>query len=111
MSSVIPTSPIVIANQITIKLSSENYIYWRTQVVPILRSNLLHGFVDGSLLCPPAEIKNPSADTDGGAPPTILNPLYAAWNQQDQAILSAIVCSLTESVMGIVTMATTSKEA
>ncbi|KAK1617543.1 hypothetical protein QYE76_023060 [Lolium multiflorum] len=58
VTSVIPTSPISLANQITVRLTSENYIYWRTQ-----------------------------------------------------AILSAIVCSLHESVLGTMTMVTTSHEA
>ncbi|KAK1691952.1 hypothetical protein QYE76_008649 [Lolium multiflorum] len=110
VTSVIPTSPISLANQITVKLTSENYIYWRTQVVPILRSNLLFGFVDGSLACPPATLPNPVAKQDGD-PATIPNPLFSAWHQQDQAILSAIVCSLHESVLGTMTMVTTSHEA
>ncbi|KAK1683231.1 hypothetical protein QYE76_044079 [Lolium multiflorum] len=110
VTSVIPTSPISLANQITVKLTSENYIYWRTQVVPILRSNLLFGFVDGSLVCPPATLPNPAAKQDGD-PATIPNPLFSAWHQQDQAILSAIVCSLHESVLGTMTMVTTSHEA
>ena len=49
MASRIPDTPIVINNSITIRLNAENYLYWRTQVVPILRSNLIYGFVDGTL--------------------------------------------------------------
>jgi hypothetical protein len=41
----------------------------------------------------------------------VSNPLYSAWLQSDQAILSAIVSSLTEPVIGMVTLATTSQEA
>jgi hypothetical protein len=108
MVSRIPTTPITLANQITIRLSSENYIYWRTQIVPILRSNLIFGFVDGTLECPPEEI--PNTDKTDGAAATIANPLYSAWHQQDQAILSGIVGSLTEPVIGMVTLATTSHE-
>lgn len=48
-ASVIPASLINLTNQITVKLSSDNYLYWRTQVVPILRNNLMFEFVDGSL--------------------------------------------------------------
>ncbi|XP_071681174.1 uncharacterized protein [Lolium perenne] len=109
MASRIPTTPITLANQITIRLSSENYIYWRTQIAPILRSNLIYGFVDGTLQCPPEEI--PNTDKTAGAAATIANPQYLAWHQQDQAILSGIVGSLTEPVIGMVTLATTSHEA
>ena len=110
-TSVIPPTPISLANQITVRLNSENYIYWRTQIVPILRSNLLFGFVDGSLPCPPTTIPNPAASLNIGASPTLPNPLFSAWCQQDQAILSAIVCSLHEHVLGLMTMVTTSHEA
>jgi hypothetical protein len=109
MVSRIPTTPITLANQITIRLSSENYIYWRTQIVPILRSTMIFGFFDDTLECPPEEI--PNTDKTDGAAATIANPLYSAWHQQDQAILSGIVGSLTEPVIGMVTLDTTSHEA
>ncbi|KAK1697903.1 hypothetical protein QYE76_014600 [Lolium multiflorum] len=107
MASRIPTTPIVINNAITIRLTAENYLFWRTQIVPILRSNLIYGFVDGTLPCPDAEIAN----TVAKEPATVPNPLYVAWHQQDQAILSAIVSSLTEGVIGMVMLAATSQEA
>jgi hypothetical protein len=37
--------------------------------------------------------------------------VFLAWHQQDQAILSAIVSSLTESVIGMVMHVSTSREA
>jgi hypothetical protein len=52
----------------------------------------------------------PAAKEDG-APATIPNPLFSVWHQQDQAILSAIVCSLHESIFRMMTMVTTSHEA
>lgn len=64
------------------------------------------GFVDGTLPCPAAMIPDLAAPTT-----TIQNPLMAAWHQQDQAILSAIICSLSEEVIGMVMLATTSREA
>ncbi|KAK1653213.1 hypothetical protein QYE76_071018 [Lolium multiflorum] len=109
MASRIPTTPISLDNKITILLTADNYLYWRTQVDPILQTNLLFGFVDGSLPCPAAEIPNPAAN-EGGASPTIANPLYAAWHQQDQAILSALVASLTEGVIGMVMLVPTSQQ-
>jgi hypothetical protein len=79
------------------------------QVDPILRSNLLFGFVDGSLPYPPEEVQVPASD--GISASTIDNPKYAAWHQQDQSILSAIVSSLSEGVIGMVMMIPTSREA
>jgi hypothetical protein len=90
-------------------LTLDNYLYWRTQVDPILRSNLLFGFVDGSLPCPPEELAVPVKD--GTPASTIDNPKYSAWHQQDQSILFAIVSSLSEGVIGMVMMIPTSQEA
>jgi histone deacetylase 1/2 len=58
------------------------------------------------LPCPDAEITNPAAASEGGA-----SPGYSVWHQQDQAILSAILSSLTEGVIGLVMLAATSQEA
>jgi hypothetical protein len=103
----IPSTLITLTNQFTILLTPNNYIYWRTQVVLILQSNLIYSFVDGSLSCPPDQVSNPAAGTDGAAA-TITNPEFSAWHQQDQSILSAIVSSLSKGVIGMVVLATTS---
>jgi hypothetical protein len=42
-----------ITSSITIRLRSENYLFWKAQVGPLLRSNLLMGYIDGSFPCPP----------------------------------------------------------
>ena len=52
MASRIHDAPIDLKNKFTIRLTPDNYLYWRTQVDPILRSNLPFGFVDGTLSCP-----------------------------------------------------------
>jgi hypothetical protein len=72
----IPTSPIALTSQITIRLSSDNYIYWRTQVVPKLRSNLIYGFIDGKLPCPSETVPA----TDKTVKP-VSNLQYSAWLQ------------------------------
>ncbi|KAK1682945.1 hypothetical protein QYE76_043793 [Lolium multiflorum] len=109
LTSRIPDAPIDLTNKFTIRLTPDNYLYWRTQVDPILRSNLLFGFVDGSLPCPPEELAVPAKDDTPAS--TIANPKYSAWHQQDQSILSAIVSSLSEGVIGMVMMIPTSQEA
>jgi hypothetical protein len=47
---------VTIASSITVKLTSENYMFWRAQVGPLLRSHLLMGYVDGSFSCPDPHI-------------------------------------------------------
>jgi hypothetical protein len=86
--------PFYFAHLLPVKLKPDNYLYWRAQILPLLRSHYLEGFVDGSLPCPS---------------PT--HPMYRSWVAQDQAILSAIQSSLSEGVAGLVLFAATSRDA
>jgi hypothetical protein len=89
----IPSPPFIFSHLLPVKLKPDNYLYWRAQVLPLLRSHYLEGFVAGTLPCPPSH-----------------HPMYRAWIAQDQAILSAIQSSLGEGVAGLVLFAATSHE-
>jgi hypothetical protein len=65
------------------------------------------GYVDGSLPCPPTH----TVVDHGGTATPVPNPAYQHWIQQDHAILSAFVSSMTEGVVGMVMFAGTSREA
>jgi hypothetical protein len=69
------SSIINITSSITIRLTSENYLFWKAQVGPLLRSNLLMGYVDGSLVCPPAH----TIIDHGGVAVPQPNPAYQHW--------------------------------
>jgi hypothetical protein len=100
--------PVNFGHPIKIQLTTENHLFWRAQVVSHLWSNLLYGFVDGTFPCPEVYV---SVAKDGGDPVQQINPDYAAWVQQDQAILSAILSSATVDVVGMIMFTTTSHEA
>jgi hypothetical protein len=104
-------APFNFAPLVTTRLGNDNYLYWRVQVVPILRSHLLTDFIDGSFPCPPQEIDNPKAPADAAAPRTLPNPEFAAWHQQDAAILSAIISTSTEAVQGLILFAASAQDA
>ncbi|KAK1619256.1 hypothetical protein QYE76_024773 [Lolium multiflorum] len=87
-------APFYFAHLIPVKLTPDNYLSWRAQVLPLLRSRYLEGYVDGSLPC-----RSP------------YHPAYHTWVAQDQAILSAIQSSLTPSVSSLVIFAATSRDA
>ncbi|KAK1682366.1 hypothetical protein QYE76_043214 [Lolium multiflorum] len=89
----ISSPPFLFSHLLPVKLKPDNYLYWRAQVLPLLRSHYLEGFVDGTLPCPPPH-----------------HPMFRAWIAQDQAILSAIQSSLGEGVAGLVLFAATSHE-
>lgn len=92
---------------INIKLDKENYLLWKAQFLPYLRSSQLIGYVDGSLQCPSRMI---TATTDFGASQT-LNPAYLTWYDQDQMVLSRILSSLTKEMLAHVMNMMTTYEA
>jgi hypothetical protein len=99
------TCPYQLTHLIMVRLTQDNYLYWRAQILPLLRSRHLEGFVDGSHPCPPRLV---SVVTATGARVSAENPAYRAWVAQDQAILSALQSSLTEGIAGLVVFAATS---
>ena len=50
-SSSTPAGPINIANQLTVKLIEENYLFWHAQVLTALRSHGLMTFISKKFLC------------------------------------------------------------
>jgi hypothetical protein len=96
-----------IQSAITIRLNNENYLFWRAQVAPLLRSQMLMGYCDGSIPCPPEHVGVMHTGVLIPQP----NPAYQHWIQQDQSILSAFVSSMTEGVLGMVMFANSSREA
>ncbi|KAM1824445.1 hypothetical protein ACFX13_024031 [Malus domestica] len=77
---------------VNIKLDRTNYPLWLAQILPILKSRDLMGYVDGTLV-------SPSKYVSGSA---TVDPAYTAWVQQDQMILSWINGSLIASVLSVV---------
>jgi hypothetical protein len=76
------TSAVQFTYLLPIKLGHDNYLFWKAQITPLLRSHGLLYFVHVPIA------------TEGGMV-LVQNPDHGAWIQQDQAILSAIVSSLT----------------
>lgn len=83
-----------ITSLVSIKLTNSNYLLWKSKFMPILLSQDLFGYIDGSIPAPPKSI--PSA-TD----PTkiIPNPAYTNWLKVDQLLISWINATLSEDVL------------
>ncbi|XP_019157780.1 PREDICTED: uncharacterized protein LOC109154448 [Ipomoea nil] len=102
-SSPTGTNPLTGAHHfISMKLTSRNFLFWRTQFIPFLRGQDLIGFMDGSLPCPPPTVVSPpSGDSNSSATtaePTP-NSAHKAWIQQDQSILSILISSMSDEVL------------
>uniref|UniRef100_A0A2N9HWF7 Reverse transcriptase Ty1/copia-type domain-containing protein n=1 Tax=Fagus sylvatica TaxID=28930 RepID=A0A2N9HWF7_FAGSY len=107
IASLIPAPPTatylpVVHHLVTIKLTRENYLLWKAQIVPYLRGQHLFGFLDGSRPAP-----SPFLDGSSQSEP---NPAHQAWLIQDQMILSALISSLSENILAYVVKCATSRD-
>lgn len=107
-STVIPaaTTPTFVLPNFTqpicARLEGPNYIPWLTRIVPVIRSNELLGFIDGTDVCPPEFLSNESAEN-------ILNPEHSLWVKKDQILLSWLTATLSEKVLSTIFGLHTSK--
>jgi hypothetical protein len=93
---------------VTEKLTRDNYILWRAQILPPIRGAQLEGILDGSVKAPP---KIMEVIKDDKTKEMVSNEAYATWLKQDQQVLGHLLNSLTKDVLGQVATATTAVEA
>ena len=105
-STTSPHSLSPIHHLITIKLTRDNYLLWKAQIVPYLKGNHLFGFVDGTRTPPPEFLPPTTTEPNLSLP----NPDFLFWQTQDQLILSALISSLSENILAYVVKCSTSHE-
>lgn len=88
---------------ISIRLDRANYSFWRIQILATVRA---HGFDDliDKYKTPPSQFL-PSVSGD-----CIANPDFLAWIRRDQFLVSWILSSIGESMLGYVTRCVTAKD-
>ncbi|KAF3786167.1 Retrovirus-related Pol polyprotein from transposon TNT 1-94 [Nymphaea thermarum] len=96
------------------KLNHSNYLTWKRQIVPFIKSHRLYGHVDGTTPAPPKfvnrEIKrtvvgNEAAGSTAGNEirieyETVDNPEHELWMAHDQSLVAYITSTLSEEVLG-----------
>ncbi|KAE8674326.1 hypothetical protein F3Y22_tig00111758pilonHSYRG00069 [Hibiscus syriacus] len=87
----------------SIKLTSTNYLSWKTQVEAILIGYDLQKFIDGSHPAPPPTITANNVIS--------INPAYQTWLRQDKLLFGALVGTLSPSLIPLITQFKTSYEA
>ncbi|KAF5469002.1 hypothetical protein F2P56_013107 [Juglans regia] len=102
------SAPLNLQNLVTIKLTKDNFLLWRAQILPYLRGQQLIGYVDGTIPCPPPTIQITSKEDD--IIKTSPNPEFSQWYNQDQVILGALMSSLSESIITHMVGLETSKD-
>ena len=83
------------AQIVTVKLNRDNYLLWKTQVIPILRGHQILGYVDGLQPAPAMLVP----ETEAAGAPMVANPAYLLWYTQDQLILFALLSTLSPEVL------------
>jgi hypothetical protein len=78
------------------KLSRENFILWKAQVLATIRGACLYGYLDGTVKAPTKEIHVQLQDNTRK---TEENPAYTAWYVQDQQLLNFLLNSVTKEVL------------
>ncbi|KAK6121394.1 hypothetical protein DH2020_044858 [Rehmannia glutinosa] len=77
---------------VTIKLTDNNFLVWKQQILAAIRGYGLEGFLNGSLPPPDQFITNEENQRN-------LNPAYLAWMRQDQLLMSWLLSSLSEGIL------------
>ena len=95
-----------LAQIVTLKLSQENHLLWKAQIVPILRGHQLLGFVNGEST-PPARLI-PASTAEGAE--MVINPAHTVWHAQDQLLLAGILSTLSPDIIARTLNFTTSAQ-
>ncbi|KAL5831806.1 hypothetical protein ACOSQ4_017160 [Xanthoceras sorbifolium] len=91
-----------------IKLDDNNYIYWKTQILPVIRAYDLEEFIFGSTRCPAKFVE--SIDEESGESIQTYNDDYLNWKKIDQLLVSWLMTTLSARILGQVTQCVTSCE-
>ncbi|XP_010507444.1 PREDICTED: uncharacterized protein LOC104784073 [Camelina sativa] len=95
-----------VSSSVTLKLSDNNYLMWKTQFKSLLSSQKLMGFINGVV---PAPAKTRLV-VNGEVSSEVANPQYEAWFCTDQLVRSWLFGTLSEEELGHVHSITTSRD-
>nr|CAD1822622.1 unnamed protein product [Ananas comosus var. bracteatus] len=93
-----------VANFVSLKLTTTNYLLWETQVLSLIESQDLLGFITGE--SKPPHHEEPSSDESS----QIQNPDFTAWTCTDRLVKAWITGTLSEEVLGLVVGVKTSAD-
>ncbi|XP_019163590.1 PREDICTED: uncharacterized protein LOC109159932 [Ipomoea nil] len=95
---------------VSLKLTSRNDLFWRTQMLPFLEGQGLLGFIDGTVPFPTASPATSSTVYSDAAAASDLSARKISWRRQDKAILSMIISSLSEETLRLAVGRGTSRQ-
>ncbi|KAL0345031.1 UNVERIFIED_CONTAM: hypothetical protein Sradi_4334400 [Sesamum radiatum] len=86
--------------------TSTNYPAWKEQMLCLIQSQGLLGFIDGTI-APPPETISEAADATAAA---VRNPDYDLWSRSDVLLKGWILCSLNDDIVYTVSAMKTSRD-
>uniref|UniRef100_A0A2N9GEP2 Reverse transcriptase Ty1/copia-type domain-containing protein n=1 Tax=Fagus sylvatica TaxID=28930 RepID=A0A2N9GEP2_FAGSY len=89
---ILPSSHL--SNHLQIKLTKDNYLSWKTAIIPYINGNKILHYIDGTTAAPPQHIPSPTSSTT-----LIPNPAFTSWFEIDQLLLSILVSTISESLV------------
>uniref|UniRef100_A0A5B7A6J5 PGG domain-containing protein n=1 Tax=Davidia involucrata TaxID=16924 RepID=A0A5B7A6J5_DAVIN len=94
-----------VGNFVSIKLSeANNYLLWKTQMLGLIESQDMLGFIDGMNPAPAETITVPHDTRE------IENQNYLSWRRSDRLLKGWIIGSLSEHILGIVVGLNTARD-
>jgi hypothetical protein len=82
------------SNHLQIKLTKDNYLSWKTAIIPYINGNKILHYIDGTTPAPPQYIPSPTSSTT-----LIPNLAFTSWFEIDQLLLSILVSTISESLV------------
>uniref|UniRef100_A0A2N9ETF7 Reverse transcriptase Ty1/copia-type domain-containing protein n=1 Tax=Fagus sylvatica TaxID=28930 RepID=A0A2N9ETF7_FAGSY len=82
------------STHLQIKLTKDNYLSWKTVILPYINGNKILHYIDGTTAAPPQYIPSPTSSTI-----LIPNPAFTSWFEIDQLLLSILVSTISEPLI------------
>jgi hypothetical protein len=93
------SSSAVLGHPVSEKLSRDNFLVWRAQVLPAVRGAQLTGYLDGTKEVPSPEITVEKKVGDDLVKESVNNPAYSQWIAHDQQVLGYLLSTLSREVL------------
>jgi hypothetical protein len=105
-SSATPMTYLTVPSSFPHKLMQTNYLVWKLAILPIIKSQDLYGYIDGSIKSPPQTITS----IEDTVKIVSQNPDWLQWHMRDQLVLSILISSLTADIIVHVVKCLTARE-
>ncbi|KAL5754413.1 hypothetical protein ACOSP7_022633 [Xanthoceras sorbifolium] len=85
---------------LSVKLTRDNFVHWRAQILPAIRALALEKYINGGKLCPKKFVEVIAAN---GTRESVISEYFVAWYRADQLLLCWLMSTVSEVLIGEVT--------